>query len=85
MTCVKSRNEKSRSKTGKIYPRGVEQIVHSTGNQGVAVQGGAKSGALSGDSVPIDPDLAAVVAAWPGLPETVRRQVVALVGANCPR
>ena len=53
--------------------------MDSSENTGVARQGGpAKSGALSGDSAPIDPELAAVVAAWPTLPEAVRRQVVAL-------
>ncbi len=31
-----------------------------------------------------DPDLARVVAAWPGLPEAIRRAVLALVGASTP-
>ena len=62
-----------------VPPRGVEQIANSSGNQGVALPSGAESGAVGGDSAPIDPDLAAVVAAWPGLPEAVRRKVVALV------
>ena len=59
-------------------PRGVEQRANSSGNQGVALQGGAKSGALSGDSAP-DPDLMAVVAAWPTLPEAVRQKIVGMV------
>jgi hypothetical protein len=62
----------------KVPPRGVEQIADSSGNQGVAHQGGAKSGALSGDSAPIDPDLAEVVAAWTDLPEKVREKIVAM-------
>jgi hypothetical protein len=64
-------------------------MAYSSENQGVAPQGGAKSGALSGDSVasgalpaPTDPDLAAVVNAWPTLPEAVRRQVVGLVRSS---
>ena len=62
-----------------MTPTGTEHTANSSGNQGIAVQGGAKSGALSGDSAPIDPDLLAVVAAWPTLPQAVRRQVVAMV------
>ena len=63
---------------------GREQPANSSGNRGVAPQGGAESGALSGDSssggalpAPTDPDLLAVVAAWPTLPEVVRRKIVA--------
>jgi hypothetical protein len=29
----------------------------------------------------IDPDLARVVSAWPGLPEAIRRAVLALIGS----
>ena len=60
-------------------PRGVEQIANSSGNQGGALQGGAKSGALSGDSAPIDPDLALIVNHWPALPEKVREKIVVMV------
>jgi branched-subunit amino acid aminotransferase/4-amino-4-deoxychorismate lyase len=59
--------------------QGLEHTANSSGNHGVALQGGAKSGALSGDSAPIDPDLAAVVAAWPTLPEATRQSIVAAV------
>ena len=59
---------------------GLEHTAYSSENPGVAPQGGAKSGALSGDSAPIDPDLAAVVAAWPTLPKATRRRVVEIVG-----
>jgi hypothetical protein len=59
--------------------QGHEHPAKSSGNQGVTLQGGAKSGALSGDSASIDPDLAEVIRAWPTLPEATRRQVVTLV------
>jgi hypothetical protein len=65
---------------------GPEQTANSSGNQGVTPQGGAESGALSGDSAeggalpaPNDPDLMAVVVAWSTLPEAVRRKVVAVI------
>jgi hypothetical protein len=47
-----------------------------------AIPGGAESGAVGVQNGPIDPDLAAVVAAWPDLPEAVRRQVAKLVKAT---
>jgi hypothetical protein len=76
---LRSRNEKSPWRTGLKYPpRGVEQIADSSGNQGGAAQSGAKSGALSGDSAHSDPDLAAVVAAWPVLPDEKRKAIVRL-------
>jgi hypothetical protein len=62
-----------------VTPTGTELPAFSSGNTGVAVQGGAKSGALSGDSALNDPDLLAVVNAWPTLPETTRRGILALV------
>jgi hypothetical protein len=37
--------------------------------------GAAESGAVRAREAPIDPDLAVVVEAWPGLPEATRRAV----------
>ena len=69
----------------KAPRQGAELIANSSGNRGVALQGGAESGALSGDSAkggalpaPTDPDLLAVVAAWPNLSETVRHSIVTM-------
>ena len=65
---------------------GTEHPTFSSGKPGVAQQGGAKSGALSGDSAnggillgSIDRDLAAIIAAWATLPEAVRGKIVAMV------
>jgi hypothetical protein len=70
-----------------VTPTGFEQAPDSAENRGDAVRRDAKSDALSGDSGAIAPDLAAVVAAWPRLPEAVRRHVLALVqeakGGGC--
>jgi hypothetical protein len=41
--------------------------------------GAAKSGAVSADMTPADPDLADGTAAWPKLPEDVRKGIMALV------
>lgn len=49
-----------------------------------APQGGAESGAVGAQTPPIDPDLQAVVKAWPGLPESVRAGIVAMVRAAVP-
>jgi hypothetical protein len=79
------RNSLSR-KAFCVPPEGTEQTAKSSGNRGVAPQGGAESGALSSDFAPggapltvTDPDLAAVVSAWPTLPDATRRQVVAMI------
>jgi hypothetical protein len=40
---------------------------------------------LPTDTCPADPDLAAVVAAWPGLPEAIRAGIVAMVNAAAGR
>jgi hypothetical protein len=55
----------------------------------VSVSGGAKCGALSGDSdpkpspaTPTDPDLAAVIAAWPNVPPAIRAGILAMVKSS---
>ena len=61
-------------------------------NVGDAPEGGAESGALSGDSTPptvpatpADPELAEVVNAWSALPAAVRAGIVAMVRSVDPR
>ena len=51
------------------------------GLQNLVLGGDAESGAPA-TSTPIDPQLAAVVAAWPTLPEAIRRAVLALIHAT---
>ena len=46
--------------------------------------GAAESGAFGPENASIDPDLRAVVDAWPTLPEPVRVGIVALVRAAQP-
>jgi hypothetical protein len=59
-----------------------EQLAESSGNIADSETGGAKSGALSADLAPIDPDLAVVVDAWPTLPADVRCRIVAIIRAS---
>ena len=64
-----------------VTPTGFEHTANSSGNQGVMPQGGAESGALSGNSAPIDPDLAHIINRWPGLPAAIRAGITAMVKA----
>lgn len=52
-----------------------------TGNTGVLKKSAAESGAAGAENGLVDPDLAAVVQAWPDLPAATRRQMVAMVEA----
>ncbi|GIK17963.1 MAG: hypothetical protein BroJett004_01270 [Planctomycetota bacterium] len=45
---------------------------------------GARFGDSAGVATPTDPELAAVVAAWPDLPPAIRAGVLALVKAATP-
>jgi hypothetical protein len=73
---------------------GFEPPAFSSGNTAVADSGGSKSGnILAGSDAatptakptpPPDPDLAAIVAAWPELPPAIRAGVLALVKAAIP-
>lgn len=70
---------------------GLEHPQNPSGKSGVASESGAKCGALPGDSdpkpalaTPADPDLSAVVAAWPNVPPAVRAGIVAMVKAATP-
>jgi hypothetical protein len=58
---------------------GFERTSKSPRKTAISEKGGAESGAVGDDSAPIDPDLAAVIDAWPRLPETVRRDVLRIV------
>jgi len=43
--------------------------------------GAAESGAVGAQNTEIDPELAKIVAAWPGLPDAIRAGIVAMVAA----
>ncbi len=74
-----------------MTPMGFELSRFPSGNAGVSESGGSKSGnirpvscAPTPPAKPTDPELAAVVAAWPDLPPAIRAGVLALVKAATP-
>jgi len=67
--------------SGQVEDRGLEPYVFPCRNTHVAGQGGAKSGAVDRENVPIDPDLASVIDAWHSLPPDTRTAILAIVEA----
>jgi hypothetical protein len=55
--------------------------VHDNGQ---AAAGGAKSGAVSADPSPADPDLSRIVATWPALPKPIRSAMLVLIETALP-
>ena len=51
------------------------------GKKGVSDQSGAECGALGAREAPLDPELAAVVDAWPALPEAIEAGNPAMIRA----
>lgn len=88
------RNRELPSRPGTAHempPEGLEHLRFPSGNAGVSESGGSKSGNKGGGfgpptppATPTDPELAAVVAAWPDLPPAIRAGVLALVKAATP-
>jgi hypothetical protein len=51
----------------------------NTGKTGVSDQSGAECGALDAPKAPFDPELAAVVDAWPALPAAIKAGILAMI------
>ncbi len=47
----------------------------------ISSTGGAESGALRDEISSFDPDMAAVIKAWPALPDAIRAAILAMVRA----
>jgi hypothetical protein len=60
---------------------GIEPHQHSSENSTNPAPGGAKSGALDPEKPAIDPALAAIIDAWPRLPDALRAGILAMVRA----
>ena len=60
---------------------GIERTDKSPEKTTLSVDGGADSGALGGQSCPIDPALASLIGAWPTLPEPIKAGILAMIRA----
>ncbi len=60
---------------------GIEPTALSPHNSTNPAPGGAKSGALTLKESAIDPSLAALIDAWPTLPDAIRAGILAMVRA----
>ena len=81
---------KTPAEAGVMPPEGLERTRFPSGFASVAVSGGSKSGNNGAGPVPAtpptltDPDLAAVLAAWPDMSAALRAGIVAMVRAATP-
>jgi hypothetical protein len=57
-------------------------LAQTWGKPQIRESGGARGGAVDGDSAPSDPDLALLIDAWPRLPEKVKADILEMVGAT---
>lgn len=60
---------------------GIEHSQKLSRNRGVGNRSGAESGALGAQTGPNDPRLAAVIGAWPSLPEPIKAGILAMIRA----
>lgn len=67
----------------KVGPAGFEQCENPSGNPRVSDEGVTESVTIDAEkpTETIDPDLAAVMAAWPDLPPALRAGILAMVAA----
>jgi len=62
-----------------VGDEGTEHPRDTPGNSPISIQGGAESGALGAREAAVDPSLAAVVEAWPKLPDGIKAGILAMV------
>jgi hypothetical protein len=74
-------DDRGRRRAFPIPPRGLETPAQSPKNSTNLAPGGVKSGALAPKTQAIDPALAALIDAWPTLPDAIRAGIVAMVRA----
>jgi hypothetical protein len=60
---------------------GLEPRADSSGEAAILPRGGAESGALAALEATIDPSLAAIVEAWPKVPEAIKVGILAMIRA----
>jgi hypothetical protein len=60
---------------------GLEPTANSSEKTALSEADGAESGALGARNGPIDPQLASVIDAWPGLSEPIKAGILAMIRA----
>jgi hypothetical protein len=65
-----------------IAEQGFEHPPNSSEKPWIQEQGGAESGARNAREEQLDPDLAAIVNAWPELPAAIRAGILAMIRAD---
>ena len=58
-----------------------EQTAKSSGDTTISASAGANAGAVETKTAHDDPDLQAIIDAWPALPEAIKAGIVAMVQA----
>src|SRR5262249_40596162 len=58
-------------RSDSVPPRGLESLPQTPGKTAISADGGAESGAFPSQTPAIDPGLAALIDAWPTLPEAI--------------
>ncbi|MBN2580954.1 MAG: hypothetical protein JXB10_18365 [Pirellulales bacterium] len=64
-----------------VEAAGIEPTLKTTEKQGDRSVRGAESGAQNAENRPIDPDLGAIIDAWPKLPDPIKAGILAMVRA----
>jgi len=65
-----------------VEAAGIETPAKNEGKTGVSDQSGAECGALDARKADFPPGLAAVVEAWPTLPQAIRTGILAMIRAG---
>ena len=63
----------------QVAGMGFELPQENTEKTGVADESGAESGALDAENGPKDPDLGAIIDAWPRLPDAIKTGILAII------
>lgn len=65
----------------QVGDTGLEPTANSSEKTALSEADGAESGALGARNGPIDPQLASVIDAWPGLSEPIKAGILAMIRA----
>ncbi len=66
-----------------MTPTGLEQTAKTPGKTAIAEESVAESGAFDRSFALSDPDLKALIDAWPGLSDDDKRAILEIVNSGC--